>query len=150
MIVSSMRVRDSLEGGVSYFMAELQRLKFVVDLVAQTGIEGEQTPLFLLDEILHGTNSAERLVAARAILRHLLDLGAMGAVSTHDLALAETPDQLANSVLVHFEEQFSRGEDGPTMTFDYHLRPGVAVTTNAIKLMELLGLPVPNVTPNTR
>ena len=150
IIVSSMRVRDSLEGGVSYFMAELQRLKFVVDLVAQTGIEGEQTPLFLLDEILHGTNSAERLVAARAILRHLLDLGAMGAVSTHDLALAETPDLLANSVLVHFEEQFSRGEDGPTMTFDYHLRPGVAVTTNAIKLMELLGLPVPNVTPNTR
>ncbi|MBC8163184.1 MAG: DNA mismatch repair protein MutS [Roseiflexaceae bacterium] len=141
-VASSMRVRDSLESGVSYFMAELQRLKFVVDLAAHVREEGQRTPLFLLDEILHGTNSAERLVAARAILRHLLDLGATGAVSTHDLALADTPALADDSVLVHFQEHFSRDEAGPAMTFDYHLRPGLAQTTNALRLMELLGLPV--------
>lgn len=139
-LVSSMRVRDSLEQGVSYFMAELQRLKFVVDLAEQEQALGERTVLFLLDEILHGTNSAERLIAARAILHHLLDTGAIGAVSTHDLALAAAPELAANSTPVHFREQFSRGSAGPTMGFDYQLRSGLAETTNALKLLEMVGL----------
>lgn len=140
-LATSMRVRDSLEQGVSYFMAELQRLKFVVDQAEAERDAGERTLLFLLDEILHGTNSAERLVAARAILRYLLDQGAIGAVSSHDLALADTPDLATSSTLVHFSEQFSRGPDGPAMSFDYRLKPGLAKTTNALKLMELIGLP---------
>jgi hypothetical protein len=140
-LASSMRVQDSLEQGVSYFMAELQRLKEVIDLARQVAETRERTPLFLLDEILHGTNTTERQVAARRIILHLLSLGATGAVSTHDLTLADAPEFAAVSRLVHFTEQFTRGEEGLSMIFDYRLRPGIATSTNALKLMEMLGLP---------
>jgi hypothetical protein len=140
-LASSMRVQDSLEQGVSYFMAELQRLKEVVDIAQQVGQAGERTPLFLLDEILHGTNTTERQIAARRIILHLLSLGATGAVSTHDLALADAPEFALISRPVHFTEQFTRRADGLSMTFDYRLRPGVATSTNALKLMEMIGLP---------
>ncbi|MEP7190329.1 MAG: MutS family DNA mismatch repair protein, partial [Roseiflexaceae bacterium] len=140
-LASSMRVQDSLEQGVSYFMAELQRLKEVVDIAQQVGQAGERTPLFLLDEILHGTNTTERQIAARRIILHLLSLGATGAVSTHDLALADAPEFAIISQPVHFTEQFTRGADGLSMTFDYQLRPGIATSTNALKLMEMIGLP---------
>jgi hypothetical protein len=140
-LASSMRVQDSLEQGVSYFMAELQRLKEVVDIAEQAGQAGERTPLFLLDEILHGTNTTERQIAARRIILHLLSLGATGAVSTHDLALADAPEFALISQPVHFTEQFTRGADGLSMTFDYRLRPGIASSTNALKLMEMIGLP---------
>jgi DNA mismatch repair ATPase MutS len=102
---------------------------------------GGRVALFLLDEILHGTNTSERQIAARRIILYLLGLGATGAVSTHDLALAAAPELAAVSESVHFAEQFSRGADGLTMTFDYRLRPGVATSTNALKLMEMIGLP---------
>jgi hypothetical protein len=140
-LASSMRVQDSLEQGVSYFMAELRRLKEVIDIATQVGETSERTPLFLLDEILHGTNTTERQIAARRIILHLLSLGATGAVSTHDLTLADAPEFAAVSRLVHFTEQFTRGQDGLSMTFDYRLRPGIATSTNALKLMEMLGLP---------
>jgi hypothetical protein len=147
-LASSMRVQDSLEQGVSYFMAELQRLKEVVDTAEQAGQSSgslvdvaARTPLFLLDEILHGTNTTERQIAARRIIVHLLSLGATGAVSTHDLALADAPEFAAISQRVHFTEQFTRGADGLSMTFDYQLRPGIASSTNALKLMEMIGLP---------
>jgi hypothetical protein len=140
--LSSIRVRDSLEEGVSYFMAELQRLKAVVSAAEATHEQGARTAFFLLDEILHGTNTSERQVAARRIIRHLLAVGATGAVSTHDLTLADAPDLAASATQVHFTEQFARGPDGPTMRFDYTLRPGVATSTNALNLMEIVGLPV--------
>jgi MutS domain V len=140
-LASSMRVQDSLEQGISYFMAELQRLKEVVDIAEQVGQAGARTPLFLLDEILHGTNTTERQIAARRIILHLLSLGATGAVSTHDLALADAPEFAIISRPVHFAEQFTRGADGLSMTFDYQLRPGIATSTNALKLMEMIGLP---------
>jgi hypothetical protein len=140
-LASSMRVQDSLEQGVSHFMAELQRLKEVVDIAQRVGQAGERTPLFLLDEILHGTNTTERQIAARRIILHLLSLGATGAVSTHDLALADAPQFAIISQPVHFTEQFTRGTDGLAMTFDYRLRPGIATSTNALKLMEMIGLP---------
>ena len=142
-VATSMRITDSLEYGVSYFLAELRRLKQVVDDAERTAAEGQRTPLFLLDEILHGTNTTERQIAVRHILLHLLRVGAIGAVSTHDLSLASIPEIAAVSHLVHFTEQFERGPDGkPEMTFDYHLREGVATSTNALKLMEIVGLPV--------
>ncbi len=141
-LATSMRVQDSLEAGVSYFMAEIQRLKIVVDQAQAAQLDNERTVLFLLDEILHGTNTGERQIAARQIIRHLLQLGAIGAVSTHDLTLADEPKLAAASQAVHFTETFTRGADGPTMWFDYRLRPGVATSTNALKLMELIGLPV--------
>ncbi|HEX6291767.1 MAG TPA: hypothetical protein VFZ66_21455 [Herpetosiphonaceae bacterium] len=142
LLATSMRVQDSLEQGVSYFMAELQRLKLVVDRAQQTRQQGDRTLLFLLDEILHGTNTSERLIAARQIIRHLLAQGAIGAVSTHDLRLADTPELATAAQLVHFTETLSRGPDGLEMHFDYKLRPGIATSTNALKLMEIVGLPV--------
>jgi hypothetical protein len=133
-VCTSMRVRDSLEAGVSHFYAELRRLKLVVDHAA-----GERPVLFLLDEILHGTNSRERLIGARAVVRDLLARGAMGAVSTHDLGLADLESELRGKAKnVHFEEQV----DGDKMTFDYKLREGVVQSSNALRLMKSVGLDV--------
>lgn len=140
-LATSVRVEDSLSQGVSYFMAELRRLKVVVDEMRRVAEDGA-LPLFLLDEILSGTNSGERRIAARAIIHSLLALGATGAVSTHDLALVEEPELRAVSLPVHFMEQFTRGPEGPAMTFDYHLRDGVATSVNALALMEIAGLPM--------
>jgi hypothetical protein len=137
---SSIRVQDSLERGVSYFMAELQRLKEVVDAAEQVRAAGAGTLLFLLDEILHGTNTAERQIAARQVILHLVAQGAIGAVSTHDLTLAQGEEIAAAGQPVHFTEDFQEGPDGPLMTFDYRLRPGLAPSTNALKLMEIVGL----------
>ena len=141
-MATSMRVQDSLERGVSYFMAELQRIKEVIAAAREAHDDGHFTPLFLLDEILHGTNTTERQIAVRRIIPHLLSLGALGAVSTHDLLLAQAPEIAGVAHEVHFTESFHRGANGPEMRFDYHLRPGIATTTNALKLMEIVGLPV--------
>ena len=141
---TSMRIQDSLERGVSFFMAELERLKQVVDASranGRVGAEAELRLLYLLDEILQGTNSAERQVAARRIIRRLIDEGAIGAVSTHDLALADAGPLAPAGQAVHFTEQVSDDGGGPRMSFDYKLRPGIATTTNALRLMELVGLP---------
>ncbi|HWL87828.1 MAG TPA: MutS family DNA mismatch repair protein, partial [Polyangiaceae bacterium] len=133
-VATSMRVRDSLSEGVSHFYAELQRLKMVLDMA-----RGERTVLFLLDEILHGTNTRERLIGARAIVRKLVALKAMGAVSTHDLGIADLESELAGAVKnVHFEEQVNDDK----MTFDYKLREGVVQSSNALALMKLVGLDV--------
>ncbi len=140
-LATSMRVQDSLEQGVSYFMAELQRLKQVVDAAEQAHARGQRTLLFLLDEMLHGTNTSERQIAARRIILYLLSLGATGAVSTHDLTLADVPELAAASEMVHFTEEFTRGAGGLVMRFDYRLRPGIATSTNALMLMEMIGLP---------
>jgi DNA mismatch repair ATPase MutS len=136
---TSMRVDDSVTEGVSLFMAELLRIR---DVVGAADEDGQAAPiLYLLDEILHGTNTAERRVAARAVLRHLIARGAIGAVSTHDLTLAEAPDLQAAAVAVHFREQVVPGPDGRTrLTFDYRLRPGLATTRNALKLLDAVGL----------
>lgn len=132
----SMRIRDSLEGGISYFMAELRRLKSVAEAA---GAARDVPVLYLLDEILQGTNTAERQIAARRILRHLLDEDAIGAVTTHDLTLADVPDLRERAVLVHFRESLEEREGGPPITFDYKLRPGSATSTNALRLMEIMG-----------
>jgi len=140
VLATSMRVQDSLELGVSYFMAELRRLKHVVDTAAQVHEGGSRTLLFLLDEILHGTNTHERQIAVRRIVRHLMREGAIGAISTHDLSLTKTPEVAAAGRPVYFTEQFLQGAEGPEMHFDYVLRAGVAPSTNALRLMELVGL----------
>ena len=138
---TSIRVQDSLEQGVSFFMAELLRLKQVVDAAGAAPREG-RTLLYLLDEILQGTNSAERTIAARRIIGHLVSSGAIGAVTTHDLALASGEALTRARIDVHFTEQLAAAADGrAAMTFDYRLRPGVATSTNALKLLEIVGLP---------
>ena len=131
-IVTSMRIEDSLVDGVSYFMAGLQRLRHVVDAARERGA------LYLLDEILQGTNSAERRIAARTVLRHLLATGAIGAVTTHDLTLADADDLIERAVAVHFTESVGNHDEG--LTFDYRLRGGIATSTNALRLLELAGL----------
>src|SRR5581483_10361428 len=106
-LATSVRIQDSLEYGVSYFMAELRRLKLVVEIATRERAAGRRQTLFLLDEILHGTNTMERQIAARSIMRYLLRVGATGAVSTHDLTLADTPEIAAASDRVHFTEDFT-------------------------------------------
>jgi ABC-type multidrug transport system fused ATPase/permease subunit len=138
---TSIRLADSLERGMSLFMAELQRLKAIVD-AARAELR-DRPLLYLLDEILHGTNSAERRIAARAVLGHLVRAGAIGAVTTHDLALAAEGELASVSVPVHFTEQIGNGSGGAPMTFDYRLRPGLATSTNALRLLALVGLAEP-------
>jgi DNA mismatch repair ATPase MutS len=132
---SSIRIQDSLELGLSYFMAALARLKGVVD-AAERPRQG-RVLLYLLDEILQGTNSAERSIAVRAVARHLLDAGAIGAMTTHDLSLAEEEPLKSSARLVHFTEIVD--EDG-TMRFDYRLREGIATSRNALRLMQMIGI----------
>jgi hypothetical protein len=134
---TSIRVQDSLEQGLSYFMAALARLKGVVDRArAHQPYEGRLV-MYLLDEILQGTNTAERSIAVRGIARHLLAAGAIGAMTTHDLGLAEEEPLSTAATLAHFTETV--GPDG-SMSFDYQLRPGLATSRNALRLMRLIGL----------
>lgn len=135
-ISSLMRVEDSLERGVSFFMAELERLKAVVDSVRE---DSPRIALYLLDEILQGTNTGERQIASRQVLRSLSHAHAIGAISSHDLELIEGTDLEEVAVPVHFAEVFSRDGETPRMSFDYRLRPGLATSSNALALMEMLG-----------
>jgi hypothetical protein len=131
---TSMRIKDSLEEGVSHFYAELGRLKGIVNAV-----NGGERVLFLLDEVLHGTNSRERVIGARAVVKHLLAKGALGAVSSHDLGLVSLEEETSTRVRnVHLEEQV----EGEGMTFDYKLKRGPVATQNALRLMKLIGIDV--------
>ncbi len=138
-VESSMRVQDSLEEGVSYFMAALRRLRTVVEAVRVAEDEG-RIVLFLLDEILQGTNTAERQTATRGIVGSLLRHGAIGAITTHDLGLVDTPQLAAASRQVHFSEVIHDDHGEVRMTFDYRLRPGLATSRNALALMKMIGL----------
>jgi ABC-type multidrug transport system fused ATPase/permease subunit len=131
-----MRVEDSVDRGVSFFMAELLRLKSVVDAAHAVC---DQPVLYLLDEILQGTNTAERQIASRRVMRSLAATNAIGAVSSHDLELFDAEDIAGLAHYVHFAEQFDRSVMPPLMHFDYRLRPGIATSTNALALMEMLG-----------
>ena len=147
-VATSVHIQDSLVDGVSYFMAGLHRLKRVVDAArtpARASHSAIDTPthprprtLYLLDEILQGTNSTERRIAARTVLRHLLATGAIGAVTTHDLTLADAEDLVERAVAVHFTESVGEGDE--ELTFDYRIRDGIATSTNALRLLELAGL----------
>lgn len=134
-VYTSMRISDSLSQGVSHFYAELKKLRAALEAV-----RGDYPVFFLLDEILHGTNSEERQVGARWILSELIAAGATGAVSTHDLALCALPPHLMAHVrTVHLRESV----EGEQMTFDYKLRAGPVSGGNALRLMRSLGLEVP-------
>ena len=138
-LATSMRVSDSLDDGVSFFFAELQRLKAIVDQ-SRAIQPNNGVLLFLLDEILQGTNSAERHIAVAQVIGHLIRQPAIGAVSTHDLELANEPQLAPYCETVHFREHFTRVEGKRVMSFDYQLREGVSPTTNALKLLKMVGL----------
>ena len=133
-ITASIRIVDSLQQGQSHFMAEITRLRQVVEIARES-----PPAFFLLDEILHGTNSHDRRIGAEAVLRGLVELGALGIVTTHDLALTRIVDdsggRLAN---VHFEDHL----EDDAMAFDYTLREGVVEKSNALALMRAIGLEV--------
>lgn len=129
---TEMRVHDSLQQGQSLFFAVISRLKQIVDLA-----RGTPPLLFLLDEILQGTNSHDRRLGAEGVIRTLVDSGAIGIVTTHDLALTTIVAGLnGRAANIHFEDRL---EDGK-MTFDYRIRPGVVQRSNALELMRLIGL----------
>jgi hypothetical protein len=131
---ASMRLNDSLQGGRSRFFAEITRLRQLVELAA-----GPIPALFLLDELLGGTNSHDRRIGAEAVVRTLLDSGAIGLATTHDLALTEIAAQLGDLAdNVHFEDHLN----GETMSFDFQMRPGVVRKSNALALMRAIGLRV--------
>jgi predicted ATPase len=153
-LATSIRVRDSLRDGVSFFMAELRRLKEVVDMAqrhashltqgarVQNGqSRREDNPIFfLLDEVLQGTNSRERQIAVATVLERLLAEGACGLLSTHDLDLATVDEIKRVAQIVHFREYFENVNGTEAMRFDYKMRPGPTPTTNALKLLKLVGL----------
>jgi DNA mismatch repair ATPase MutS len=138
-LATSMRTRDSLASGVSFFMAELHRLKQIVDQ-SQGSRDNSHRCLYLLDEILQGTNSGERHIAVSHIIGHLIAHGSIGMVSTHDLELAHSPTLATACRTVHFRESITGQNGNEQMTFDYILRPGVSPTTNALKLLKFVGL----------
>jgi hypothetical protein len=139
-LATSMRIRDSLEDGVSFYMAELLRLKQIVNQARNPGPHNGRLLLYLLDEILLGTNSKERHIAVVRVMEHLLRHDTIGAISTHDLDLATSPPLAATCCCVHFRETLHGGPAQQAMTFDYCLRPGIATTSNALKLLEIVGL----------
>ncbi len=133
-IGASIRINDSLHEGISRFYAEILRLRQILDLTT-----GPLPVLFLIDEFMHGTNSHDRRIGAEAMVRGLVQRGAIGFITTHDLALAGIADELgAKAANVHFEDYVENGE----IHFDYTMRPGVVRKSNAIELMRSVGLEV--------
>ena len=132
-VCASLSVVDSLLNGKSKFMAEMDRLRQTI----QTAVEGEPV-LFLIDEIFGGTNSRDRRVAAEAVVRTLMDQGAVGALSTHDLALGEIAGSELRGLNVHM---CSRDGSDP-MDFDYRLKPGVTSEANALAIARMAGVPI--------
>jgi hypothetical protein len=133
-IGASIHILDSLQTGASRFYAEITRLRQIVELT-----KGDLPLLFLLDEILSGTNSHDRLIGAEAVVRGLVERGAIGIVTTHDLALTRIVESLSRRAAnVHFEDHLENGR----MIFDYKMQPGVVRRSNALELMRSVGLEV--------
>jgi len=131
---ASIRINDSLQEGSSRFYAEITRLRQILDFARR-----EPSLLFLLDELLQGTNSKDRRIGGEGIVRALVDHGAIGLVSTHDLALTDIGGALHGHLRnVHFEDELANGR----MTFDYKLRDGVVTKSNGLELMRSIGLDV--------
>lgn len=131
-VTASICILDSLQGGVSHFYAEILRLKQILDLT-----NAPVPVLFLLDELLQGTNSHDRRVGAETIVRSLVRRGAIGMITTHDLALTRIADEAeAGAANFHFEDRL---EDGK-LRFDFRLIPGIVRTSNALALMRSIGL----------
>lgn len=130
---ASVRVVDSLQDNRSRFFAEITRIREIVERT-----RAEQV-LFLLDELLSGTNSHDRRIGASAIARELVEAGAIGFITTHDLALAEIERDLGGAAAnVHFDDRMQEGR----VEFDYRLKPGVVTHSNALELMRAIGLKV--------
>lgn len=129
------RINDSLDAGLSFFYAEVKRLKTILHATAD---RSSPPILFLIDEIFKGTNNRERLIGSRSYIKALAASNGYGLVSTHDLELTDLEHQIRSLVNAHFQETVSNG----ALAFDYRLRAGSCPTTNALRIMQLEGLPV--------
>jgi hypothetical protein len=130
---ASIRIADSLQENASRFYAEILRIRQVLEMSKEGAL------FYLLDEVLAGTNSHDRRIGAEAIVRGLVERGAVGLVSTHDLALAQIAESLGpRAANVHFEDHIDEGR----VVFDYRMRPGVVTKSNALELMRSVGIEV--------
>jgi DNA mismatch repair ATPase MutS len=130
---ASLLVNDSLQEGHSRFYAEIEKLSRICKIEDASG-----GAMFLLDELLQGTNSKDRMVGAQGVIRALVEAGAIGIVTTHDLALAEMEGLSGDLKNMHFQDEIVDGE----MRFDFRLREGAAMRSNGVELMRLIGLKV--------
>ncbi len=138
-LFATIRIADSLNDGFSFFYAEVRRLS---QLLTALNEEGERPLLFLIDEIFRGTNNRERLIGSRAYIHALAQGNGLGAIATHDLELVQLAEATPKIQNVHFRDDVLNGR----MIFDYRLHPGPCPTTNALKIMQLAGLPIDNTT----
>jgi DNA mismatch repair ATPase MutS len=129
------KVSDSVTDGVSYFYAEVKRLKALLNELER---EHDLPLFFLIDEIFRGTNNRERRIGSESYIRALVGRNGIGVISTHDLELVKLADTIPQITNFHFEDRVADGR----MVFDYKLRPGPSPTTNALKIMQIEGLPV--------
>ncbi|MBN1536855.1 MAG: hypothetical protein JW908_09000 [Anaerolineales bacterium] len=134
-IFTCIQLSDSLTDGISYFYAEVRRLKVLLDAIE---IENPYPLFFLIDEIFRGTNHRERQEGSAAYIRALTGKHGAGVIATHDLTLADLAEQIDALHNYHFRDDVHNGR----MAFDYRIRPGASPTTNALKIMKLEGLPV--------
>src|SRR5262245_1801693 len=140
-VACCIRVDDSLEAGLSFFYAEVKRLKSILDA---THNHAAPPVLFLIDEIFKGTNNRERLIGSRAYIESIVQGNGYGLVTTHDLELTDLEKSISGLTNTHFEETVAAG----ALEFDYKLRPGPCPTTNALRIMELEGLPISSTSSN--
>ncbi len=134
-LFTCIKVNDSVVDGTSYFYAEVKKLKQLLD---EFGNNNGLRKLFLIDEIFKGTNNKERLAGSRAFIKKLSELNGTGFISTHDLELVNLENEISNIENYHFREEIVNDQ----MIFDYKIHPGPCPTTNALRIMELAGLPV--------
>jgi DNA mismatch repair ATPase MutS len=134
-IFACIKVSDSLADGLSYFYAEVKRLKAILDSVKN---HPDAVHFVLIDEIFRGTNNRERRIGSQSYIRALAELPVIGAVATHDLELIRLEQEIPAVANYHFREEIVDGR----MVFDYRIHPGPCPTTNALRIMEIEGLPV--------
>ncbi len=139
-VVTSIRAMDSVSDGISLFMAELSSIKVVVEAAHRATQKGRHPVLYLLDEVLLGTNIDERKVITCGLILNLLKCKAIGAMSTHDVSLLQIPEIADFSDKIHFQERFVVKNGRAEMSFDYRIREGEAQSRNAIALMKPIGL----------
>lgn len=136
-LYTSMNITDSLSDGISFFYAEVSRLKTLLDKL----LAPDTFPLFfLIDEIFRGTNNRERQIGSHAYTKSLANQHGVGLISTHDLELSHLAETIPSVHNQYFREDIK----GDKMVFDYKIRPGASPTTNALKIMAIAGLPVPD------
>jgi len=137
-LFTCIKISDSVTDGYSYFYAEVKRLKALLTTLELSEKEKSMPLFFLIDEIFKGTNNRERLIGGESYISALVGRNCLGVVSTHDLELVKLADALPAITNYHFREDVIAGR----MVFDYILRAGPSPTTNALKIMQMEGLPV--------